>query len=206
MARAARPTHGMGPNHNPHTEHWQPEWVCLRCNTMVQLDHALPSESPGCLPRLCRRTVSTFCPWHRNQASLSQKPILPTNASPKKLRSHPQAMVRATRQERARAKENPSPRKTGVGQMSPVTWWGKLWKHQVERAFAGLTTFRQDAMMPATVGNANMVSTCAPNQGARKRTAFRIILDSHHKPKLPVHSHLFTKSCQPIEFSQALVA
>jgi hypothetical protein len=59
---------------------------------------------------------------------------------------------------------------------------GKLWKHQVERAFAGLTTFRQDAMMPATVGNANMVSTCAPNQGARKRTAFRIILDSITSP------------------------
>ena len=146
---------------------------------------------------MCRRTVSTFCPWHRNQASLSQKPIFPTSASPKKLRSRPQAMVRATRQERARAKENPSPRKTGVGQMSPVTWWGKFWKNQVEHAFASLTTFRQDAMMPAMVGNANVVSTCAPNQGARKRTAFRIILDSHHKRKLPVHSDLFTKSCQP---------
>ena len=81
--------------------------------------------------------------------------------------------------------------------MSPVTWWGKFWKNQVEHAFASLTTFRQDAMMPAMVGNANVVSTCAPNQGARKRTAFRIILDSHHKLKLPVHSDLFTKSCQP---------
>ena len=49
------------------------------------------------------------------------------------------------------------------------------------------------------------VHVCAEPR-CQKAHSFRIILDSHHKPKLPVHSHLFTKSCQPIEFSQALVA
>ena len=75
----------------------------------------------------------------------------------------------------------------------------------MEHAFASLTTFRQDAMMPAMVGNANVVSTCAPNQGARKRTASSAFGSFHEKlsAKRAGKSalHLFV-----VEFSKALVA
>ena len=35
LAGTPNKTHGMGPNSRPHQNEWQPEWVCLRCNTAV---------------------------------------------------------------------------------------------------------------------------------------------------------------------------